>query len=65
MDIILEALREQGRTQRWLATQLGIPETYIPKYRRGVLTPSAELLTRSAQLLGLPVSLVQTTDEAA
>ena len=58
MDIILATLKEQGRSQRWLAAQLGISETYIPKYRRGVLTPSADLLARAAQLLGLPVSLV-------
>lgn len=67
MDIILATLKEQGRSQRWLAAQLGIDESYIPKYRSGRLTPSPDILARAAQLLGLPASLVlaQSEREAA
>jgi transcriptional regulator with XRE-family HTH domain len=58
MEVILETLREQGRSQRWLAGKLGIHESYFAKYRAGILTPSPELIRTAGSLLGLPESVL-------
>ena len=58
IEIILETLREQGRTQRWLAGKLGIHESYFAKYRAGIVTPTDDVIRRAGALLGLPESIL-------
>lgn len=58
MQIIFDTLEAQGRTQRWLARQLGIHWTHLTHYKNGTRKPSEEIVRRSAELLGLPESVV-------
>lgn len=63
MDVIFEALEAQGRTQRWLARQLGIHWTHLTHYKNGSRKAPDAIVLRSAELLGLPPSvLVQRAD---
>lgn len=58
MDVIFETLESQGRTQRWLARQLGIHWTHLTHYKNGSRKAPEAIIRRSAELLGLPESLV-------
>lgn len=61
MDVIFETLESQGRTQRWLARQLGIHWTHLTHYKNGSRKAPEAVIRRSAELLGLPESLVLPT----
>lgn len=58
MEIIFETLEAQGRTQRWLARQLGIHWTHLTHYKNGSRVAPEWVVTRSAELLGLPESVI-------
>lgn len=58
MDVIFETLEAQGRTQRWLARQLGINWTLLSHYKSGARKAPESVVRRSAELLGLPESIV-------
>lgn len=49
------ALREQGRTIRWLAIQTGRPPRTVYAYSRGALTAPDEWLASASLALDVPV----------
>lgn len=55
---LFEILKAQGRTQRWLAGQLGIHESLLSKYAQGHRKLPASIAEESARILGVPVSIV-------
>lgn len=52
-------MRAQGRTQRWLADQLGIHETVLSKYANGHRPMSDELVREIARILGVPEDMLR------
>ena len=58
MDVIFDTLATQGRSQQWLARQLGIHRSLLTHYKAGRRQMPEALVRRSAELLGLPVSIV-------
>jgi transcriptional regulator with XRE-family HTH domain len=58
VEIIFETLAAQGRTQLWLARQLGIHRSLLAHYKSGARKPPESIVRRSAELLGLPESVV-------
>jgi hypothetical protein len=56
MMLLLEVvLEEQGRSQRWLASQLGIHESSLSKYIRGTRAMPMGLINDAARILNVPV----------
>lgn len=51
------ALKDQGRSKRWLAFRLGVSESYVGKVIQGQRTFPEPLAIRAAELLGLSFSL--------
>lgn len=62
---IKEVLREQGRTNKWLAAQLEKNEVTISRWCRNVQQPDLETLYQIAAVLGVSARelLVQETDK--
>lgn len=58
MQIIFETLEKRGQSQRWLAKHLGIHESLLTHYKAGRRPVPDDVLRRSADLLGLPESVV-------
>jgi transcriptional regulator with XRE-family HTH domain len=56
MDFVFQTLQAQGRTQRWLARQLGIDPSLLTKYKSGARVAPEHVVRRSCELLGLPYS---------
>lgn len=52
---IKEILRGQGRTNRWVAAQLGKTELTISRWCRNVQQPKLETLYKLAELLDVDV----------
>jgi putative transcriptional regulator len=55
LNRIKEVLREQGRTNKWLATQMDKTEVTVSRWCRNVQQPDLETLYRIAQTLGVGV----------
>ena len=55
MNRIKEILKEQGRTQTWLAEQLGKSYVMVTNYCNNKAQPSIEVLNRIANLLDVDV----------
>ncbi|TXB68351.1 helix-turn-helix transcriptional regulator [Phaeodactylibacter luteus] len=55
LNRIKEVLREQGRTNKWLAAQLGKTEVTVSRWCRNVQQPDLETLYRIARTLGVGV----------
>jgi len=51
---IAQTLRAQGRTQRWLAAQLGVSESLLSRYLHGHRPMPAHVVRRAAAGLGVP-----------
>lgn len=51
------ALKDQGRSKRWLAYRLGVSESYVGKVIQGRRTFPEPLAIRAAEVLGLAFSL--------
>lgn len=62
MDIVRETLREQGRTQVWMAERLGLNKMTLNRYLRGRRPTPPAIARRACELLGLPPSIVQHAD---
>lgn len=62
---IKEVLREQGRTNKWLAAQLDKNDVTVSRWCRNVQQPDLETLYRIAELLGIHARdlLVEDTDQ--
>ena len=56
LNRIKEVLREQGRTNKWLAKQLDKNEVTISRWCRNVQQPDLETLFQTAKLLNVKVS---------
>ena len=56
MKLVFQTLRTQGRTQVWLADQLGIDPSLLSKYKSGERVAPEHVVRRSCELLGLPYS---------
>lgn len=54
MDYVFAALEAQGRTQQWLATQLGIHKSLLTHYKSGRRSAPEPIVRRACELLGLP-----------
>ena len=50
------ALKEQGRTMRWLAIQTGKSPRTVYAYSRGQLVPTAAWLAAASRVLGQEVA---------
>jgi transcriptional regulator with XRE-family HTH domain len=54
-----KTLKSQGRTIRWLAEQVGVPENTLTKYKRGHRkTLPRAVATRISTVLGVPLDLL-------
>ena len=62
MDLVFAALQAQGRSQRWLAAQLGIHESQLSRYKDPGRAAPAELVRRAYGILGLPYVVPSGTD---
>ncbi len=56
MEDVFEELVRQGRSQRWLARQLGIHYTLLSKYNTGERVAPEEIVRASRRLLGMIAS---------
>lgn len=65
MDVIFDTLEAQGRTQQWLARQLGVHRSVLTHYKSGRRQMPEAMVLRSAELLGLPESIVHHAPLAA
>lgn len=59
MRIILDTLREQGRSQKWLADRLGVNPMTLSRYLHGSRNAPDDVMRRACELLGLPINVVQ------
>ena len=55
LNRIKEVLREQGRTNKWMAGQLGRTEVTVSRWCQNTQQPDLETLYRIAELLGVHV----------
>jgi transcriptional regulator with XRE-family HTH domain len=62
---ILEIRQTLGLTQEAFATQLGIDQSLLSRWERGVRIPSLENLLRVAGRLHLPISEIVVADDEA
>lgn len=56
MRDVFEELERSGRTQRWLARQLGIHYTLLSKYNTGERVAPDEIAREARNLLGISMS---------
>ena len=56
LNRIKEVLREQGRTNKWLAAQMDKTEVTVSRWCRNVQQPDLETLFRIARTLNVRVS---------
>lgn len=54
LSLVFATMEAQGRTQTWLARQLGVTKGQITHYKVGRRTPSDQEVRRAHELLGLP-----------
>ena len=64
-DIVRNALKREQKTQRWLATELGVTPAAITKYLKG--NPTLEVIRRIDAVLPLPeaAGLLRTSSRLA
>jgi transcriptional regulator with XRE-family HTH domain len=55
LNRIKAVIKSQGRTELWVAQQLGISKTSLSNYCSFIREPSLELLFRIAKVLQVPV----------
>lgn len=55
LNRIGDVLRDQGRTNKWLAGRLGVNHVTVSRWARNVQQPGLEMLYRVANVLGVPV----------
>ncbi|MFW9872479.1 MAG: helix-turn-helix transcriptional regulator [Candidatus Thorarchaeota archaeon] len=55
MNRIKEVLKEQGRTQTWLADKIGKSYVVVTNYCNNKAQPSIEVLTKIAEYLDIDV----------
>lgn len=55
MNLIKKYLKEEGRTQKWLAKKVGKSETSVYKYTAGAIPIPFEVAKRMAVLLNTTV----------
>ena len=55
LNKIGDVLRDQGRTNQWLANQLGVNYVTVSRWVRNTQQPGLETLYRVANVLGVPV----------
>ena len=58
-------MREQGRTQKWLAARVGTDQGQISDYCRGVHLPQPSMRAAIAEAVGEPVERLFPAHEAA
>lgn len=63
LNRIKDVLQEQGRSNKWLAAQLGKNEVTVSRWCRNVQQPDLETLFRIAGLLGVRVCLLLVEEE--
>ena len=63
LNRIKDVLQEQGRSNKWLAAQLGKNEVTVSRWCRNVQQPDLETLFRIAGLLGVRVCLLLVAEE--
>lgn len=63
LNRIREVLRQQGRTNKWLATQLDRTENTVSRWCRNGQQPDLETLYKIAHLLQVPVSSLLVADD--
>lgn len=56
LNKIGDILREQGRTNKWLAGKVGKSQVSVSRWCRNTQQPDLETLYRVANILGVPVS---------
>lgn len=56
---LFDFLRDRGIKRAWLAQRLGISHGRLYNYERGLNRPPEWFLPRSAEALGIPVSLLR------
>lgn len=56
-DVIYNARRRARLTQTELAKRLGIPQSQVSRWERGVVTPSFETLRRIVRACGLELTI--------
>jgi len=57
-QLLDELMNRQGRTNVWLAEQLGIEASYVGKLRSGERRMTDELASRIGQVFEIPVSML-------
>ncbi|MCB0596429.1 MAG: helix-turn-helix transcriptional regulator [Lewinellaceae bacterium] len=55
LNKIGDILREQGRTNKWLADKVGKSKVSVSRWCRNIQQPDLETLYRIANVLGVPV----------
>jgi len=55
LNRIKEVLREQGRTNKWLSTQIDRNEVTVSRWCQNTQQPDLETIYRIAQVLGVHV----------
>lgn len=65
MNRIKKVLKEQGRTQTWLAEQIGKSYVVVTNYCNNNIQPSIQVLTDISQVLDVDIRelLVSTKDD--
>lgn len=64
MNCIKEVLEEQGRSQKWLASQIGKSYNMVNAYVQNRQQPRLEILFEIAKVLGVnPKKLIQPEHE--
>jgi ribosome-binding protein aMBF1 (putative translation factor) len=61
---ICRILEEEGRMQQWLACRVGIPESRISMWKRGIGEPSGTQLYEIARVLGVTMESLAGDDDA-
>lgn len=56
MHRIKKAIQKSGRSQRWIAKQLGLSETYVSDIARGFRVPTEHHQAALACLLGVSIN---------
>lgn len=60
-----DVLASQERTFSWLARKTGKSPSYVLRVTTGERKPSAEFMTKAAEALGVPESLLFPREQAA
>lgn len=56
---LAEELFVMGKTQRWLASQLGVTKQYISQIINGQCKPSYEMTQKIADIIGVDVATLR------